>query len=358
MNEVRKILIIRFSSIGDVVLASSLIRGLRTAYPRAQIDFLVKSHYADLVRFNHHLSSVIELEPPERDAPKTLCKRIRDERYDVIVDIHNSLRSRYLRLFSRANLIVVVSKRVVARFLLVKFKWNFYRRVVSVADRYLEAAKSLGVSSDGKGMELFIPDQTASSVASMLGKFRLERYDIVVGCAPAARHFTKRWPMERFVNLGVQFARDYRAKILIFGGPEDAEYCGDIAQMINTSFGGNIAESFAGKFSLLETAAALAFCDIVVSNDTGVMHLAAAQQRKVVAIFGSTVREFGFFPYGTEHCVVENKELRCRPCSHIGSKQCPQGHFKCMKDITVDEVLTAAKELLTQMTPESPVRSS
>lgn len=358
MNGIRKILIIRFSSVGDVVLASSLIRGLRTAYPQAQIDFLVKSQYAELVRSNHHLSSVIELETSEREGLKTLCRRIRGEHYDVIVDIHNNLRSRYLRLFSRARFIVVVNKRVVARFMLVKFKWNFYRRVVSVADRYLEAAKSLGVSNDGKGMELFIPDQTTFSVAAMLGKFRLERYEIVVGCAPAARHFTKRWPMERFVDLGVRFARDYRAKILIFGGPEDAEYCGDIAQMINASFGGNIAESFAGKLSLLETAAALTFCDIVVSNDTGVMHLAAAQQRKVIAIFGSTVREFGFFPYGTEHLVVEDKELRCRPCSHIGLKQCPQGHFQCMKNIMVDDVLTAAKKLLTQKTPESPVRSS
>nr|MBP6673381.1 glycosyltransferase family 9 protein [Bacteroidota bacterium] len=96
--------------------------------------------------------------------------------------------------------------------------------------------------------------------------------------------------------------------------------------------------NFAGEFTLLETAAAMEFCDVVVTNDSGLMHLAAAKQRKVVAVFGSTVQEFGFAPYGTEAVVIENKTLDCRPCTHIGRKECPKGHFRCMTEITPESV--------------------
>ncbi|MGA2623784.1 MAG: glycosyltransferase family 9 protein [Bacteroidota bacterium] len=346
MEDLQKILIIRFSSIGDIVLASPLVRAVRTRYPAAQIDFLVKSEFAELVKFSHHLSTVIELRTADRRELKDLKKRIREEHYDVILDIHNSLRSRYLRGFSGAKSIGVVNKRVVDRFFLVHSKLNFYDRIIPVAERYLETAMRLGISDDSKGLELFIPDETMFAVSSALSKFRLERYDTVIGFAPAAKHFTKRWPQERFVELGVLYAKERKAKILVFGGKEDVEYCGDIAQMINTASGSGVAEIFAGRFSLLETAAALDSCDVVICNDTGVMHLAAARQRRIVAVFGSTVREFGFFPYGTESIVMESKGLSCRPCSHIGLEQCPKGHFKCMKDVLVDDVMNAVSQLV------------
>lgn len=153
MHDVHKILIIRFSSIGDIVLASPLIRGLRAAYPEALIDFLVKSRYAELVRSNPQLSSVIELKTNELRELRVLRKKIRREQYDVVVDIHNSLRSRCVRLFSGARSTVVVNKRVFARMLLVKWKWNVYGRPVSVADRYLETVSPIGVTNDRKGLE-------------------------------------------------------------------------------------------------------------------------------------------------------------------------------------------------------------
>lgn len=353
MDDPRKILIIRLSSIGDIVLASPLIRAIRAKHPAAQIDFLVKSEFAELVKFSHHLSGVIELRSADRRELKDLKKRIRDEHYDVILDIHNSLRSRYLRMFSGARVVCVVNKRVAARFFLVKSKLNFYDRIVPVAERYLESAARIGVTDDRRGLELFIPDETMFAVSSALGKYRFERYDTVIGFAPAAKHYTKRWPQERFVELGKLYAKDRKAKILIFGGKEDVEYCGDIAQMINTASGSGVAETFAGRFSLLETAAALDFCDVVVCNDTGVMHLGAARQRKVVAVFGSTVREFGFFPYGTESMVLESKGLPCRPCSHIGLEQCPKGHFNCMKNVVVDNVMNAVRQLVNDAEQQS-----
>jgi len=345
MRAINKILIIRFSSIGDIVLASLLIRTLRNAYPDALIDFLVKSEYAELVRHNPYLSSVIELKTSETDERTTLKRRIRSEQYDLIVDIHNSLRSRYLRMFSGAKRTTVINKRIIPRFALVKFKKNIYKDVVPIAERYLETVSKLNVQNDGKGLELFIPEDTMSAVSAIIQKYNLDRYETVYGFAPTAKHFTKRWPQERFVELGIRIAKNSRTKIFIFGGKEETDYCGDIAQMMNAELGSSAAESMAGKFSLLETAAALDYCSVVVSNDTGIMHIAAARKRNLVAIFGSTVREFGFFPYGTNNVVVEQEGLDCRPCSHIGRNSCPKGHFKCMKDISTDTVLAAIGEV-------------
>ena len=350
MRDLKKILIIRFSSIGDIVLASPLVRVLRKTYPNAQIDFLVKKEYAELVQFNPHLTSIIVLTSSEKEELKAFRDSIRASRYDLIIDLHNSLRSRYLRWFSGARYIRVVDKRVVARFLLVNFKWNFYRGVLSVPDRYLETVKHIGVRDDGKGLEIFIPEETTMAVGAIRSKYKLEHFDTTLGIAPMAKHSTKRWLPERFVEFGVRSAEDHRTKILIFGSREESDACGDIAQMINAEVGSSVAESLAGRLSLLETAAALDYCDLVVSNDTGIMHLAAARKKNVVAIFGSTVREFGFYPYGTESIVVEREGLSCRPCSHIGREECPKGHFRCMKDILVDDVIQAAKKLRVTQT--------
>ncbi|MBI1803731.1 MAG: lipopolysaccharide heptosyltransferase II [Ignavibacteria bacterium] len=346
MRTFTKILIVRFSSLGDIILASPLIRILRAAYPHAQIDFLVKSEYADILKPNPHLSSVIELKTAERDELRTLKRQLRANRYDLILDLHNNLRSRYVRLFSRTRRVRVVRKRAIARFFLVKRKWNFYRDDTSVADRYLETVKSFGLRNDGKGLEVFVPEEVTASASAIVSKCQLGRYTRILGMVPTARHYTKRWPQERFVEFGIQYAKAQRSKVLLFGSKDEVEYCGDIAQMVNAELGSPAVESLAGKLTLLETAAVFDRCDVVVTNDTGLMHLAAARKRKIVAVFGSTVRELGFFPYGTESIVVEKQGLSCRPCTHIGLRECPRKHFLCMKGIEAQQVLAATETLL------------
>lgn len=349
---ISKILIIRLSSIGDIVLASPLIRVLRTSFPKAQIDFLVKREYADLVRYNQHLSSIIELDTGKGFSHlRQLRQRIKPEKYDIIFDIQNNFRSIFLRSFSGARYLRVVNKRAIARFMLVTFKWNVYRRIVSVAERYLEAARELGVTNDGKGLEIFIPDETLFSVSSMMGKYRLDKSDAVLGIAPAANHNTKMWPQDRFAEVAVHTARENNAKVFLFGGPEDVDRCEEIADRVNSTLGTEAAVSFAGKISLLETAAALDFCDALLCNDTGLMHLAAARQRSIVALFGPTVAEFGFYPYGTAATVLDHNDLRCRPCTPVGSARCPKGHFRCMVDTCVEDVIRALTPRLHRGTP-------
>lgn len=348
MHNVQKILIIRLSSIGDIVLASPLIRVLRENFPRTQLDFVVKSEYAELVKFNHHLSSVIELRTSDFHELRQLRKKIREERYDVIFDIHNSLRSRFLRAFSRGRAVTVVNKRAFERFVLIKFKWNLYKSAVPVAERYLETAHQFGVRNDGKGLEIFVPDGTLSSISSMMGKYRLGQYGAVIGIAPSAKHNTKMWLQERFGEVALEAARTHHAKVFLFGGSEDFIRCEQITRSVNSSLGAEASVNLAGTLSLLETAAALDFCDIVLCNDTGIMHLAAARQRNILAIFGPTVKEFGFFPYGTNATVIEQNNLPCRPCTHIGSSVCPVGHFRCMKDTTVEQVVHALTSLIVR----------
>jgi lipopolysaccharide heptosyltransferase II len=348
MPGIEKILIIRFSSLGDIILASPLIRIIRAAHPSAKIDFLVKMEFADAVRFNPHISSVISLKTSDWQELRLLKKNIRQTGYDLIIDLHNSLRSRYIRWGTGAVHTAVVRKNVIKRFFLVTLGWNFYRKNISVAERYCKTVRKYGPSDDGEGLEIFFPEETASAVSSVIERFKPEKYEVVVGLAPTAKHGTKRWLPERFVELGVDLAKRYHCRIFLFGSKEENDFCGDMVQMINAHAGHAIAENFAGKLTLLETAAALDYCHVVVSNDSALMHMAAARKRNIVALFGSTVKELGFFPYRTRNIVVEKTDVHCRPCSHIGLKECPKKHFRCMKDIPAGDVMKAIEEILVR----------
>jgi lipopolysaccharide heptosyltransferase II len=337
-----KTLVIRFSSIGDIVLASPLIRVLRTQFPSSQIDFVVRKEFADLVRYNPNLNIIYEYDAQtELRGLRQLKKRICSEQYDLVVDIHNSLRSRYIRSFVGAKTVAVIDKRVFTRTMLVKCKKNIYKAIVPVADRYIESVKSSGIENDGKGLEIFIPDETMFKVSGKMSFLKLHTCKKVIGFCPSAKHATKRWPEERFIEAGIRLVNDLKAKILIFGGKNDAVLCSTIANAINRNSGNENAVEFSRQFSLLETSAAMQFCDVILTNDSGLMHIAAAMKKKIVALFGSTVEEFGFYPVGTESIILERKKLECRPCSHIGRDSCPEGHFRCMKEIQVDEVVSS-----------------
>ena len=341
-----KTLVIRFSSIGDVVLASPLIRVLRARFPSSQIDFAVRKEYSDLIRYNSNLNFTFEFDARGGfQELRRLKETIRREKYDLIIDIHNSLRSRYIRFLSGAKEVVVLNKRIFARTMFVRLKKNYYGDIVSVADRYIEPMGTYGIENDGQGLEIFIPDETMYKVSGKISTLKLNLYKKVIGFCPSAKHATKRWPEKRFIETGNRLIRELKAKIILFGGKNDAVLCTAIADGMNKELGGECAIEYSEQFSLLETAAAMQFCDVIVTNDSGLMHIAAAMKKKVVAIFGSTVREFGFYPVGTENIVVERKGLYCRPCSHIGRSKCPEGHFRCMNEIQVDEVVDAIKVL-------------
>ena len=355
LDSLNKTLIIRFSSVGDIVLSSLLVRTLRHRFPHIHIDFLLKSEYADLVRYNPHINRVIEFPSGGSFGDLSRMRQaIRNERYDLIVDIHDSIRSRLLSFgMSRT---VRMDKRKFARWLLVTLKRDLYSSfggAPGVAMRYLETVAPFGVTDDGDGLELHLPPDSKERVGALLREQGILPGSRAIGICPSAKHENKMWLKERFAETAAALAQQYQASVLLFGSSGETTRCNDIAVMVQKISPSTRVVNLAGVLSLLETAAAMDHCDLVVTNDSGLMHVAAARKRRVVALFGPTVRQFGFFPFGTASTVVEHPALPCRPCTHIGLPDCPRGHFRCMREIQTATVVQAATALL-----ESDIRNS
>ncbi len=344
-----KTLIIRLSSVGDIVLSSLLIRVLRKRFPQSQIDFLVKSEYASLVRGNPHVSHVLELPDGARFADlRALRQRLHDNGYELVVDIHDSLRSRYLSVGLPGD-VVRVRKRKVARFLLVTTKvhlYHFFGGSPGVAERYLEPVREWGVENDGMGLEVFVGDQEREKARHIVHTAGMDGQQSVLGIAPSARHWNKRWPADRFAAAAAELSRRHRAGVILFGAADERDVCGKILQEIRANAPRTPVLNLAGSLTLTESAAVMDHCTVVLSNDSGLMHVAAGRKRKVVALFGPTVKELGFFPFGTTSTVIETNGLRCRPCTHIGRPSCPKAHFRCMLDIPVSRVVDAVNNML------------
>ncbi|HMK38104.1 MAG TPA: glycosyltransferase family 9 protein [Bacteroidota bacterium] len=345
-----KTLIIRLSSVGDVVLSSPLVRALHGRFPDCQIDFLVKSEYADLVRCNPHVAHVIQFPGGGtiRDLVR-LRRTVLSSGYDLIIDIHDSLRSRYLS--AGAGKVTRVNKRKIARTLLVNFKLDVYARfggAPDVAARYLETVVPWGVADDGRGPELFFPGDVREAVERLMNAEGLAPGSRCIGVCPCARHGNKMWPADRFAESAGHLAERRGLPVLLFGGTDEKAMCEAVGTLIRAAHPRAGVLNLAGRLSLLETGCAMDRCAVVLANDTGLMHIAEARGVPVVAIFGPTVREFGFSPRGARSAVVEHPGLSCRPCTHIGLPRCPRGHFRCMKEITVGAVTDVAERFLAQ----------
>lgn len=345
-----KTLIIRFSSVGDIVLSSPLIRALRRKEPDGQIDFLVKDAYADLVRHNPNITHVLSF-PSDGNAADLLVlrRKIMAERYDRILDIHDSLRSRIVSI--GGGDVRRINKRKLARFILVHCKRDFYSFFggsPGVADRYLETVEDLGIANDDDGLDLFLPPEATAAARHIIDASGIDPHLPFIGVCPSARHFTKMWPPERYAMAASRLAEQFHAGVLLLGAHDERNRCVMIADAIRQSSPAVHTIVAAGRTVLSETAALMDACMLVLTNDTGLMHIAVARKRPVVAVFGSTTRQLGFFPVGRNACVVERPSLNCRPCSHIGRKECPLGHFHCMLDIEPDAVVAAAQHLIAR----------
>jgi lipopolysaccharide heptosyltransferase II len=332
------ILVIRFSSAGDIILTSLFVRALRRRFPDAKIQYLTKREFAPLVEHSPYIDRVITIEQGWgiRDLARLKSELIRENGdnydYDIVFDLHDSLRSRYFRA-TLGKQLAVFQKPTFRKWLLVKRKINRLRPIVPIPERYLAVGNRFGLENDGEGLDLFTGN-TFSPVVPLEGR-------PTIALAPGAKHATKQWLPEYFSALGSSLAGKNNARIVLLGAPDERDLCGEIAANIT---GETI--NLAGRTSLLESAAAIDACDVVVTNDSALAHVAAARKRPVVAIFGSTVQEFGFAPYGTQSVVVENEGLYCRPCTAIGRATCPEGHFRCMREVTVEMVMGAIYRLI------------
>jgi lipopolysaccharide heptosyltransferase II len=335
-----RILIIRLGAIGDVLLATPVIRALSARFPESRIDFLTKEAYIPLLTGNPGLNRVIGFSPEnEMRGMAETVRRVRAGEYGLVADLQNNFRSRCFTRFSGARTRRIYHSGRLKRFALVHFRMDRYGEPVPVPLKYLAGLRGLGAEDDGKGLDLFPDDSARESVRALLKRAGVASGERIVVLAPGAGRPTKRWPAAHFAEAGRYFGgRGFRVAIL--GGPKDAEACASVLEGI-----GRPAISFCGSTTLLETAALLEGSALLVSNDTGIMHMASALKVPTVAVFGPTTRHFGFFPFRSPAEVLE-RNLPCRPCSFHGTDRCPETHFKCMRTISSGDAVSAAERLL------------
>lgn len=306
-----RILIVRLSSLGDILLTTPLVRSLKKQPDAPVIDFVLREEYKDIYSSNPYVDNLYTF---KKDKESELAEKLKLNRYDYIIDLQNNLRSSGIVSPLKAP-VYKFRKNSIDKFLLVNFRINRLRRLPQITERYAQSVP--GFCLDDEGLEVFVPESTASP---------LRKEDRYIALCPGSRHFTKMWPKEYYINLGTMLVK-YGYRVVLLGGSSDRSICREIAAAIPSAL------DRSNDNDLIQTAADMKNSILSVCNDSGMMHLSSACGLPVVAIFGSTVEEFGFAPYKGKSIIVENNNLKCRPCSHIGRKKCPKGHFKCMMDV-------------------------
>ncbi|MDD3738867.1 MAG: glycosyltransferase family 9 protein [Lentimicrobiaceae bacterium] len=328
----KRFLIIRFSSMGDVILTTALVRCLRKAYPDCIIDFVVKKQFAEVLEGNPHINSLFFYNSDNKNELKNLISELKNNNYSHIIDIQKNIRSLTLRLKVPAKYKWKYSKHVVKRFMLIKFKINLYgKSVVPVYQRYFKAVEKLSVKYDGLGTEMFPSKSNIDKVSKWFEENGASQ-SRCLALAPGAYWDNKRWLPEYYIALANDLLTNKFDCVVLMGGKGEKELCEHIAGKIN----GKVLNA-SGIFSIGQSAAVLSFCKVLVSNDTGLLHMAQSVKTPVVGIFGPTSKELGFYPYGDKSRVAEVDEP-CRPCTQMGKNHCPRKHFRCMKNISVAEV--------------------
>jgi ADP-heptose:LPS heptosyltransferase len=325
-----KFLVIRFSSIGDIVLTTAAIRCLKTQVAGAELHFLTKRKFKAVTEANPYIDRFHYFD----DDLSTLIRELKAEHFDHVIDLHANLRTRRIRMaLGRPSL--VFAKHGLRKFLLTNAHVNIMPQR-HVAERCLDALTPLGVQDDGKGMDHFLP--AGYELPERLPFYTAAGYTaFVVG----ASYVTKKLPLERMKLLAGMLDHP----VVAVGGPEDAAE----GEALAAAFPGKIFNA-CGHYDLHGSSAIVRDARVVISHDTGLMHIACAFQRPVLALWGSTSPAMLMYPwYGQaredRHQDYQVSGLSCQPCWTYWRKTCPKGHFRCMKELDIAAVAAKANEL-------------
>lgn len=322
-----KVLVLRFSSIGDIVLTSPVLRCLKQQVHGVELHFAVKEAFADLVRHNPHVDRTHVL----GEDLGALIAALKAERFDLVVDLHHNLRTARVKHSLHARH-VAFRKLNMEKWLLVNLRLDRLPRL-HIVDRYMETVSHLGVENDGRGLELHVPADREVPVADLPEAHRAGYVALAIGAA----HGTKRLPPHRLVEL----AQRIEGPVVLIGGQADRP----VGRAIGDAVGGRVFDA-TGRYDILGSASLIARARGVIAHDSGAMHIACAFGRPVVSVWGSTVPAFGMGPYQPMHPerahVMEVPGLSCRPCSKIGFDNCPKGHFHCMEKQDIGTIASLA----------------
>ena len=323
-----KFLIIRFSSIGDIVLTTPVIRCLRKKFPDAGIYFLTKKRFASIVESNPYINKVITLDDDFDDT----IDNLKEEKFDTVIDLHYNLRTLRVKQALKGIPFYSFNKLNTQKWIYTNFKLNLMP-AKHIVDRYMETVASFGVINDGSGLDFFIPEKDAVKDSDIPFSHSQGYIAIAIGAA----HFTKKLPVDKAKELCAKI--EY--PIILLGGNEDYNNGVEISNADPVKI-----YNACGKFSLNESADIIRKSNLVISHDTGLMHIAAAFKKMIFSVWGNTVPSFGMYPYKTKYEVFQVNKLWCRPCSKIGYDKCPLTHFKCMRKIEIDLIVESAKQFL------------
>ena len=317
-----KVLIVRFSSIGDIVLTTPVVRCLKQQVDNIEIHYLTKNNFISVIENNPYIDKIHTI----GNDLKSLIPLLKQENFDLVIDLHHNVRTLRLKYFLGKKS-VSFNKLNWKKFLITTFKINKLPKQ-HIVDRYLETINFLGVLNDNKGLDYFISSKDEVYIASMLPVHYLNGYyALVIG----GSYYTKQIP----INKLKQICEKSSLPFVLLGGKEDVDVASELHKAFPTQ-----TLNMCGKMSLNQSASIIKQSKKVITSDTGLMHIAAAYKKNIISIWGNTIPEFGMGPYmaGDDSQIVEVNHLSCRPCSKLGYRKCPKGHFKCMNEIDLSPI--------------------
>lgn len=323
-----KILVIRFSSIGDIVLTTPVVRVLKLQKPESEIHFLTKASFESLLAQNPYVDKVHVLRKEE--ALKDLIKQLKAERFDYVIDLHHNLRTLKIKKALGVEAFSF-NKLNIEKWFMVNLKLNFLPKV-HIVDRYLATLSKFNIKNDNAGLDFFMGDEVPAIALP----------PAYIAIAIGANHATKKLPISKWIEICKQLPLPF----VLLGGKSET----DEAQEIISKSERRDSLNLVNQLSLSGSAYVTQKAKLLITHDTGLMHIGAALKVPILSIWGNTIPEFGMYPYyGDEkipHIMQEVKNLSCRPCSKIGYDTCPKGHFKCMEQQSVEGILRDVEMLM------------
>ncbi len=325
-----KILIIRLSSLGDIVLTQPVVKVLREVYPEAQIDFYTKKQFVDLVTVFGCVDDILVWEKENFTSGSCRMLSFRNK-YDIVIDLHSKLNTFIIKKIINAKKTVTYNKKHLLRRLIIKKLTE--KEVTSTVELYFSALRKLGIYKEFSFPELVPKDENLPNFKNLASFTKIAIF-------PGAIHKTKQYPIGQLAEFIDSIPAEWNCKYIVLGSKSEKELSEKLQEQTETEL-----IDLCGKFNISELISAINLCDVIISNDSGPMHIAAALKKPQIAIFGATHPKLGFAPLN-EKAVILKADLPCQPCSLHGSKKCSKGHFRCMKEISPDMLKQNLKKIL------------
>ena len=332
----KKILIFHTAFIGDIVLSTPLIKNIKKLHPDSEVTYVTTPAGKGILSNNPHIKEIIAYDKRGKNkgikGMLSLAEDLRKKKFDIAYIPHRYLRSSLICFLGKIPTRIGYNISEGKVFLNKKVA---YRKDLHEVDRLLEL---LETQCQDKKIELFPSEKDKKYIDNFLSDKIIENKKLIA-LAIGSKWNTKRWPIEYFNELIENLEKLENIQLILVGGNEEKE--------LSVKYSNKTINAI-GETSLLQLAELISRCELIVTNDSSPIHIASAFDTYIIAIFGATVKELGFYPWSEKSEVIENNDLSCRPCGLHGGNECPEKHFKCMLQIKPDLVYRRILEVLKE----------